>query len=49
MRSGPSDGDRHGRARVLALPLPVRQDPVLTTAEIPFRFTQNVDTDVNLG
>ena len=29
--------------------IPVRPDPVLTTAELPFRFTQNVRTDVNSG
>ena len=28
---------------------PVRPDLVLTTAELPFRFTQNVRTDVNSG
>ena len=28
---------------------PVRPDPDLTTAELPFRFTQNARTDVNSG
>ena len=29
--------------------IPVHPDPVLSTAEIPFRFTQNAGTDVNSG
>ena len=28
---------------------PARPDPVLNTAELTFRFTQNVGTDVNSG